>query len=271
MTSDLNVCVAGCGRMGQPMLAALRGNDVKACGFDIRAPESYGNFAGAMTNDPSKLDQNTNVLISVVRDIPQTEELLFGTQNLLVRLPHLEFLVISSTVSPKYFGSLIPRIGNLNLVDAPMSGAAVAAEEARLSFMLGGEAADLKTLDPLFKAMGSHFHHMGDTGAGMTAKVLNNLIAAGSTAMTRLALEWAEQSGLEREDFLKLVHTSSGQNWFASGFENIEFSRDGFADDNSIGLLKKDVESALDAMPDTASRDLPDAVIKEVLTFKPID
>lgn len=253
------------------MLAALRESGVRACGFGIREPDSYGDFAEAMTNHPSDLDPDINVLISVVRDIPQTEDLLFGSQNLLAHLSNLEFMVISSTVSPKFLNNLSPRIGKAKLIDAPMSGAAIAAEEARLSFMLGGDAADLQTLDPLFKAMGSHFHHMGKTGAGMTAKVLNNLIAAGSTAMTRLALDWAQQARLEREDFLNLVHTSSGQNWFASGFDNIEFSRDGFAPDNSIGLLKKDVESALDAKPDNAISGFPEAVIEEILSLKPID
>ncbi len=73
----------------------------------------------------------------------------------------------------------------------------------------------------------------------MTGKVLNNLVAAGSVALTRTALDWADSAGMDTQKLLDLMHTSPGQNWFASGFEDIEFSRDGYDPFNSIGLLKK--------------------------------
>jgi len=86
---------------------------------------------------------------------------------------------------------------------------------------------------------------MGDFGAGMTAKVLNNLLAASNTAMTRLVLDWADAEGVDEDKLLALIDASSGQNWLASGFNEIEFSRDGYASDNSIGILHKDVAAAL--------------------------
>ena len=45
--------------------------------------------------------------------------------------------------------------------------------------------------------MGAHFHRMGAFGAGMQAKVLNNLLAASNTAMTRLVLDWADAAGYD--------------------------------------------------------------------------
>ena len=132
-----------------------------------------------------------------------------------------------------------------------------------------GEAADLDTAEPLFSAMGAHFHRLGGFGAGMQAKVLNNLLAASNTAMTRLVLDWADQAGLEPEALLQLIGTSSGQNWFASGFESIEFARDGFAEDNTIGILVKDVESALDAAPEGMDQSLPQTVRQAIGNLKP--
>ncbi len=255
--------------MGEPMLAALLAGGFQAKGFDIRTPESYGKFAEHMADQPADIPTDTGILISVVRDVPQTEDLLFGDQGFIKRLNSLKYLIVSSTVSPRYINDLKTRIGNIQLIDAPMSGAAIAAQEARLSFMLGGPEQDIFTLMPLFKTMGRHFHHMGDTGAGMTAKVLNNLIAAGSVALTRTALDWAQDAGLGEQKLLDLIHTSSGQNWFASGFEEIEFSNDGIEPDNSIGLLKKDVEAAMDAAPTGANTELAQAVINRVLALKP--
>jgi 3-hydroxyisobutyrate dehydrogenase-like beta-hydroxyacid dehydrogenase len=135
--------------------------------------------------------------------------------------------------------------------------------------MLGGDPADLDRLMPLFSAMGRNVHRMGPFGSGMAAKVLNNLLAASHTAMTRLALDWADAAGLDEAAFLALVHTSSGQNWLASNFDGIEFARDGFASDNTIGILVKDVAAALDAAPAGADTTLPRAVQQAVARLAP--
>ena len=117
--------------------------------------------------------------------------------------------------------------------------------------------------------MGHHFHHMGDFGAGMAAKVLNNLLAASSTIATRLVLDWSDALGIEEERLLALMHTSSGQTWFGSNFDDIEFARDGFDTENTIGILKKDVEAAVDGAPDNADLTLPLTLIELIEKLRP--
>jgi 3-hydroxyisobutyrate dehydrogenase-like beta-hydroxyacid dehydrogenase len=141
-----------------------------------------------------------------------------------------------------------------------MSGAQMKAAAGTLSFMIGGGKADIKAHMPLFEAMGQDFHIMGEYGSGMAAKVLNNLLAASHTAMTRTVLEWADAAGIDESRLLDLIHTSSGQNWLASGFNDIEFARDGYSDDNTIGILVKDVAAGLDMAPDGADTALPEAI-----------
>ncbi|WP_197917487.1 NAD(P)-dependent oxidoreductase [Thiosulfatihalobacter marinus] len=251
--------VAGCGRMGAPMLAALRAAGFNALGYDVRPPAAFGPLAPHMRALPDFAD-HVQTLITVVRDIAQTDDVLFGAQN-LATAPHLQTVIISSTLSPRYVTALRHRLpDHLTLIDAPMSGAAIAAQQARLSFMLGGDSAALDRHQPLFDAMGAHFHRMGPYGSGMQAKVLNNLLAASNTAMTRLVLDWADANGIDETALLNLIHTSSGQNWFASHFNDIEFARDGHGADNSISILVKDIASALDAAPPQSDTTLPETV-----------
>ena len=256
--------VAGCGRMGAPMLAALRAAGLPARGYDVVPMDSLH-----ITDDVAVFSEELDTLITVVRDIEQTEAVLFGEQN-FAAIPTLIRIIISSTLSPKYVNSLRARVpSHIALIDAPMSGAQIAAQEARLSFMIGGDTSDIDGAMPLFHAMGKHFHRMGDYGAGMQAKVLNNLLAASNTAMTRLILDWADAADLDRSALLDLIHTSSGQNWFASGFNAIEFARDGFAPDNTIAILVKDVASALDAAPEGVDTTLPETVQRIIAALKP--
>ena len=47
---------------------------------------------------------------------------------------------------------------------------------------------------PRFAAMGQHSYRMGSYGNGLTVEVLNNLLAASNTAVTRLVLGWRDQA-----------------------------------------------------------------------------
>lgn len=258
------ICVAGCGRMGLPMLNALRAAGFEAVGFDL-----MDKGVAHVTSDLATVYDRVTTLISVVRDASDTDALLFERQR-FAQAPALTRLLICSTLSPRYTRALRARLPeHITLIDAPMSGAAIAAQEARLSFMLGGETADLDAAQPLLNAMGGHFHRMGDFGAGMQAKVLNNLLAASNTAMTRLVLDWADDAGLDQDALLALIHTSSGQNWFASGFDTIEFARDGHNPDNTIGILVKDIAAALDAAPDGANTILPQHIQTMIKSLTP--
>jgi len=270
MSFDKTIGVAGCGRMGLPMARVMARSGIDVHGFDIRARGEFGDFAERMIEDPVKFANSCQVLFTVVRDADQTDKLLFEDQALLNIPNTIETLVISSTLSPSYLASVKARApASVTLIDAPMSGAAVAADEANLSFMLGGETVDLDELQPLFYALGTRFHRMGSFGSGMTAKVLNNYVAAATVVANRQVFEWADQLGIEREALRALMHDSSGQTWFGSKYNTIEFARDGYDDDNSIGILKKDVECCIDSVAGDLNENLNAAILDRLSNMKP--
>ena len=245
--------------MGMGMLRNLERAGITARGFDVRPLPN-------VEADINAFLDGLTTLITVVRDTLETDALLFDDQAVIANAPALERIVISSTLSPQYVKGLRSRVPqHITLIDAPMSGAQVKSDEGTLTFMTGGPAGPIA---PLLAAMGQDIHHMGDYGAGMTAKVLNNLLAASNTAMTRLVLDWADAEGLDESKLLQLIHAASGQNWLASGFKNIEFARDGYAPDNTIGILVKDVASALDIAPDDGT-ELPRVVQATIRNLQP--
>ena len=257
--------VAGCGRMGGHMLDALRDGGTQATGFDV-----VDKGVDHITTNVMGFAPRLETLFSVVRDADETDALLFDHQNLISAAPNLTRIFICSTLSPRSVQGLRTRIpDHIKLIDAPMSGAQVAARDRSLSFMLGGAQGDIDDAVPLLALMGKHFHHMGVFGSGMQAKVLNNLLAASHTAMTRLVLDWADAAGLETDRLLALIETSSGQNWFASSFETIEFAKHGYAPDNSIGILVKDVAAAMDAAPEGADLRLPTLLQAKIRALTP--
>ncbi|MGB0497208.1 MAG: NAD(P)-dependent oxidoreductase [Rubricella sp.] len=261
----MTIGIAGCGRMGMGMARSLHRAGFPVRGFDIRPLD-----APFMVDTVDAFGDGLEILFTVVRDAAETDALLFDDQALLSQAPALTHLVICSTLSPRYVADLRTRVaGEITLVDAPMSGAQVAADAGSLTFMVGGADADIAPLLPLLDAMGARTHRMGGLGAGMTAKVLNNLVAASSVAATRTALDWAAAHGLDRDRLLALMHDSSGQTWFGSGFDRIEFARDGYMPDNTIGILAKDVAAALDAAPAGVDRELAAVLIETIRALRP--
>lgn len=255
--------------MGLPMALALEAAGFDLAGFDRRPSAEFGGFSKRMLTTPADVAR-ARVVFSVVRDREETEALLFSEQAILCQVERPELLVICSTLDPGYVRDLALRLPpGVALVDAPMSGAPVAAEERRLSFMLGGEAAAIDRLQPMLAAMGTRFHRLGPLGAGMTTKVLNNFVAASSTVAVRRVLDWGDRLGVAETDLLAVMADSSGQTWFGSAFDEIEFARDGFAAGNTIGILKKDVESLLAALPEEARAGLAEEIIAALEELQP--
>jgi 3-hydroxyisobutyrate dehydrogenase len=265
---EIAVGVAGCGRMGLPMGQALGDNGVNVTGFDIRSEDNFPHLD--MEFDPARFAGPLTHLFCVVRDVAQSDAVLFDAQALLSHAPNLRSLIICSTLPPAYITELRGRVPqHIALIDAPMSGAVISAQNRSLTFILGGAAQDIDDISLLLAAMGEQMHHMGPLGSGMLTKVLNNYVAAAATAATRTALEWADDHNLDRAALLSAMHDSSGQTWFGSKFGEIEFARDGFAADNSIGLLVKDTECATTCAPGGA-HPLSDALIATLKSLRDI-
>lgn len=242
------IAVAGCGAMGLPMLQRLIGAGFDAIGYDIRRSSDYGDFAEHLLDDPASLSQR-DILISVVRDRQQTLDLCFEQQAVFREPPYPRMLVVSSTLSPRTITELRQRLPReVALVDAPMSGAPHAAEAGTLTFMLGGTDRDISRLTPMLAAMGREIRHLGALGRGMTAKVLNNYVAACSVVAVRRALARGEALNMPADILLDVMRHSSGATWYGDQYEQIDWSDEEYRPENTIGILEKDVRAALDAL-----------------------
>lgn len=259
MSKSPVVGVAGCGSMGLPMAQALQHAGYEVWGLDVRPASEFGSFQLRMLEDPTEFASRVQVVISVVRDVAQSRELCFDRQALFTRAQYPGTLIVSSTLSPRFMPELRSRLPvDVTLIDAPMSGAPHAARLRKLSFMLGGPDDALDRLTPLFQAMGQHVFRLGPLGAGMTAKVLNNYVASASVVAVRRAYARARELGADLEALRSVMKASSGSTWFGDHFHDIDWSREGYEANNTIGILEKDIRSGLDAMCG-AERAEPDA------------
>jgi len=247
LSINMPIVLCGCGEMGLPMAKRLVNAGFNIRGFDIRPQEQFLNNGVSMCGLSEA--QDCDVLISVVRDASETDELCFGEQGIFSGASYPAVLIVCSTLAPSYISQLEEKLPmDVELVDAPMSGASVAAIEGNLTFMLGGKVELLDRLNDIFTAMGRELFYAGGVGMGMTLKVLNNYVAATSVVSVRRVLDAANQAGIDQALLRKVMSESSGETWFGNRFEEIEWSLEGYDSRNTIGILKKDVECALDIL-----------------------
>lgn len=61
-------------------------------------------------------------------------------------------------------------------VDAPVSGGVIGAENATLTFMVGGNQTEYNKIKGLLEGMGQRITHCGSYGMGQAAKICNNML-----------------------------------------------------------------------------------------------
>lgn len=274
MSTPPTIGLAGCGTMGLPMAENLLKAGFDVWGYDVRPPSEFGSFQSHMIADPVTFTSKADILISVVRDIKQTDDLLFDDQSIMMHADHPKTVVLSSTLSPRYVVEIEKRLnGQAIVIDAPMSGAPYRAREGTLTFMVGGDAAHVDLLQSAFTAMGDEVHHMGPTGAGAATKVANNLCAAAGVVAVRRALAASKAYGIAQADMLAVMRSSSGSTWYGDNLEKIDWADEGYDPTNTMGILEKDVSSFIDALGGTDTMmpgPFEDAILDEIRHIEPL-
>ena len=248
--------LAGCGNMGLPMLNSMLSKNIDAKGYDIEKKKSLLGLGKDFVSSKKKFLDDRNIIISVVRDASDTTELCQGNNGLFEQQSS-KMLIIASTLSPKFIMDLKRKAPkNITVIDAPMSGATIAANEATLTFMVGCEKVFFNYIEPLLGLMGTRINHIGNYGSGMMVKVLNNFIAASSVVSVRHVLHQAQKFELDIDALFKTIDTSSGQTWFGTNREDIEWFKEIFSKMIILwGILTKDVLAYVDAFENETDKD----------------
>ena len=101
-------------------------------------------------------------------------------------------------------------------IDAPVSGGDVGARNATLSIMIGGDAATVAALEPLWKPMGAKWIRQGGPGAGQHTKMVNQLLIATNMIGVCEALLYGYRAGLDLDTVLESVASGAAGSWSLS-------------------------------------------------------
>jgi 2-hydroxy-3-oxopropionate reductase len=191
----------GLGVMGRPMARNLvrAGHRVVVWNRSAAAAAELAAAGATVARTPAELAEAAPVVLTMLPDLLEVEEVLSRDDGLLRGMRRGSVLVVMGTVSPVDVRDLGVRLepAGVTVVDAPVSGGDVGAEQATLSIMAGGRPEDVARVRPFLEAMGTTVDHLGALGAGQLAKACNQVVVAATITALAEALVLARKGGLD--------------------------------------------------------------------------
>lgn len=219
-------------------------------GIWARRPGVAERFAalGAVSHvSLSALAARADFLCLCVTGDADVRELLFERDALAAMRPGAH-LVVHSTVDPETCRALARACAEhgLAFVEAPVSGSGWRARERSLLVLTAGVGRRSAMLAQIFSAYAGTVLEMGDAGAAMTAKLVNNLMAAVHIGIAYRGLELGQVAGIDPVLLRRALLAGTGRSFAVDLMERIhEPSRAA----HIAGIMDKDVALALTVLP----------------------
>ena len=202
MSSKMKIGYVGVGLMGLPMAKRLL-----SLGYAVRAhdisPQSIAaarDAGAAIVSSAADVVRGSDLVLLNLPTPEAVEAAVFGENGVASALRPPQLLVDFSTIKVTQCKTSAHRLQEMTgaaWIDAPVSGGPPASGSGTLTVMAGGDPADIERARPLFADVAGRFTHMGPTGAGLAAKMLNQLIVGAGHAVMAEAVVLAEAAGLD--------------------------------------------------------------------------
>jgi 3-hydroxyisobutyrate dehydrogenase/glyoxylate/succinic semialdehyde reductase len=193
----------GLGIMGSRMAANLQKHGYPLVVFNrTRAKAQPLLDQGATFADsPAKLAEQVDVLFTMLAHPDAVEQAALGRNGFLTYLKPNALWVDCSSVNPSFSKKMAAAAAarQVRFIDAPVTGSAPVAAEAKLLFWVGGDAVDVEMIRPLLLCMGNKIVHAGGHGMGTSMKMVINLLLGTAMAAFAEAMALGEGLGISRK------------------------------------------------------------------------
>jgi 3-hydroxyisobutyrate dehydrogenase-like beta-hydroxyacid dehydrogenase len=207
----VKVGFVGAGRMGGPMVARLvaAGHEVRALARSADRRRDLERLGADAVSELADTGAHADLVVLCVFTDEQVREVCLDSA-LLPTMPSGSALVVHTTASPKTIEAIAARAGDVDVVDAPVSGGPHDIAAGKLTLFVGGADGAVARLRPVLSCYGDPVLHVGPRGAGQKVKLVNNALFAGHIGLLAEATRLGERLGVPEATVLAaLAHGSA--------------------------------------------------------------
>ncbi|HEX8594395.1 MAG TPA: NAD(P)-dependent oxidoreductase [Pseudomonas sp.] len=194
------VAFIGTGIMGKPMARNLlqAGYRVQVWNRSPAKVAELSRDGAVVCETAAQAATGASLLICMLSDGPTCDHVLFGEDGAALVLAADALVIVMSSIPVQTAVGHAQRCAarQLHYLDAPVSGGERGARDASLAIMVGGETTALERGRAALAAMGRPVH-VGPSGTGQLAKLVNQLVVASTIATVAEGLLLAERGGAD--------------------------------------------------------------------------
>ena len=247
----------GIGNMGGPMANNLIKAGKKVRVYDVskdtlkKAKKKKFNIANSIDD---LLKDSLSTIITMLPAGEHSKKVYLGKDGIINKVSKDCLLIDCSTIDIKTsieIGTQAKELG-IKMIDAPVSGGVMGAENGNLTFLVGGSKDAFNLAKPLLEIMGKNIFHAGKLGCGNGAKICNNLALGISMIGASEALMLAKRLNMDIKKVHEIMKNASGNSWPISVYPPLPGLKDGVPSNNkyrpgfSAGMMSKDLKLAIE-------------------------
>jgi 3-hydroxyisobutyrate dehydrogenase len=157
--------------------------------------------AGAIGKaSPAEVTRDSDIVLMCVLHTQAVEQCVFSRDGIAMTASAGKILIDHSTIDParsRQFAERLHAETGMKWIDAPVSGGPNAARQGTLTVMAGGNPESVAASAAVMSDLAANFTHVGPSGAGQAAKVINQAIVGTTYVLMAEALMLAEAAGID--------------------------------------------------------------------------
>lgn len=259
----MRVGFIGLGDQGAPMA-----HRIAEAGLPLtlwaRRPASLTAFDGSgatYASTPAELAAASDLVELCVYADADVLDVVGRADGVLAGLAEGAIIAIHSTVRPETVVEVADAAAErgVKVIDAAVSGGAVAARIGKLLVMTGGDPDVADRCREVFATFASSIVHLGPLGSGSIAKAINNMVLAANLAMALDVFDFADELGLDKAGLAEALGNGSGSSTAIDIVARSGFGRQQLID-RSGSYFRKDLD-VMRAIAEAAGAHEPDALV----------
>ncbi|MGB5491027.1 MAG: NAD(P)-dependent oxidoreductase, partial [Woeseiaceae bacterium] len=208
----------GLGVMGYPMAGFLSkaGHDVVVYNRTKSKAEGWvREFGGSSAATPAAAAADAAITFCCVGNDDDVRDVILGRDGVFNGIAPGAIIVDHTTASADVARQIhsIAAEKSVGFLDAPVSGGQAGAESGQLTVMVGGDVSVFENAQPVIRSFAKAITHIGPTGSGQLAKMVNQICIAGIVQGLSEGLDFAVRAGLKPATVIESISKGAAQSW----------------------------------------------------------
>lgn len=214
----MKIAFIGLGVMGGAMARHLStaGHEMTVFNRSMEKAQKWATlYGGTVAASPADAAHGADVVISCVGTDDDLASITLGRDGAFAAMAKGSLFIDHTTVSARIARQLgvEAKSRGLMIVDGPVTGGQIGAENGTLSIMCGGTDASIDAARPIMQAYSSRIVHVGPPGAGQTTKMVNQIAFSGIIQTLSEAMRFAQAAQLDLDKVYDAISGGAAQSW----------------------------------------------------------